>query len=76
MTTPPADKIATAVSLLRANPTDAYYAEFVALTAELLARIAPLAPYWSEPYAAPFVPIIEQASRLADWIVTNRERVS
>lgn len=27
------------------------------------------APYWSEPYAAPFVPVIEKAYRLADLIL-------
>lgn len=47
--------------------------EFIALMhppvalamAEMLERLAPLAQYWHEPYAAPFVPIIESGMRLA-----------
>jgi len=37
--------------------------------ADLLEAIAPLAPYWAEPYAAPFVPVIEKALRVAREIL-------
>jgi hypothetical protein len=37
--------------------------------ADLLEELAPLAPYWGEPYAAPFVPIIAKALRLARAIL-------
>jgi hypothetical protein len=33
--------------------------------ATLLDRLADLAPYWAEPYAAPFVPIIEAGVHVA-----------
>ena len=50
---------------------------FVHAVAELLERLAPLAPYWAEPYAAPFVPVIESAVRVSgaidDWIGPARE---
>lgn len=41
---------------------------FVQAVAELLERLAPLAPYWAEPYAAPFVPVIESAVKVTTAI--------
>jgi len=45
---------------------------FVRSVAEMLERLAELAPHWAEPYAAPFVPIIESGVRVAravdDWL--------
>jgi hypothetical protein len=40
--------------------------------AQMLERLAPLAPYWHEDYAAPFVPIIEQGMRVADAILREQ----
>jgi hypothetical protein len=39
--------------------------------ARMLERLAPLAPYWHEAYAAPFVPIIEQGVRLAQEVLRH-----
>lgn len=36
-----------------------------AALADLMDQLADLAPYWHEPYAAPFVPIIEAGVRAA-----------
>lgn len=43
---------------------------FVNAVAELLDRLALLAPYWAQPYAAPFVPVIEAGVGVAAAVNT------
>jgi hypothetical protein len=45
---------------------------FLEAVADLLGLIGTdYAPYWQEPYAAPFVPVIEKALRVA--VIVNRD---
>lgn len=62
-----------AACLLDANPGNGYYRDIARSTAELLRRVDEIAPYWAEPYAAPVVPIIEQATRLAHLIADKHQ---
>lgn len=52
-------RLAAAMLRLRGEPGD----DFTARMAELC---EPIAIYWAEPYAAPFVPMLEASLRLAD----------
>ncbi len=55
-----ADRLKTAAAALRerGHPGDEH-------AARMLELCEPIAIYWSEPYAAPFVPLLESALRLA-----------
>lgn len=59
MTETNADKLKRAAEVLRKRgfPGDEY-------AAELLERCEPIATYWAQPYAHPFVPLLESALRL------------
>lgn len=59
------ERMAKAAAALRINPRDP--SDF--RLADLLDRLADLAPYWHEPYAAPFVPVIEAGARIADEVL-------
>jgi hypothetical protein len=69
------DSLRHAADYLLQSPDDDEVCPFeldedgVKALAELLTRLANLAPYWHEPYAAPFVPIIESGVRLAGAIL-------
>lgn len=67
MTAPERDKrMIDAATRMRAahGPGHARHSMWAAM-AGLLERLAELAPFWHEPYAAPFVPIIEAGVRVA-----------
>lgn len=65
-------RFAAAVGWLREDDGEAAYEaagswgrDLAPVLADLLEQLGELAPYWNEPYAAPFVPIIEAGLRLA-----------
>lgn len=57
--------IRAAKAMRRDHGPDHERHEMWAEMATLMERLADLAPYWHEPYAAPFVPIIEAGVRAA-----------
>lgn len=65
-------RLTAAAGLLRAATADGV-APDRELVAALLEELAPLAVYWREPYAAPFVPVIQAAVRVAGQVLDEAE---
>ncbi len=67
-------RMVRAAAVLRAASVDGVAADRE-LVASLLERMAPLAVWWHEPYAAPWVPVIEAATRVAVQVVGDEEQL-
>lgn len=62
-------RLQRAADILRRNAGDGQRSEFVA---QMLEHCKLIADFWSEPYAAPFVPMLESALKLTGIILGDR----